>query len=191
MNPYDELLNQITNCARCPLASGRKHTVPGEGNLQAGVMLVGEGPGADEDASGRPFVGKAGQLLDQMLEFVKIDRNEVYIANVIKCRPPGNRNPLTEEIEACLPFLRRQVQLIKPRLIVCMGSVAAKAVMDPEAMISRIRGEFLQKKDLLFFATYHPAALLRNDDLKWDSWRDFKRIKAFMDGETSVENEEY
>jgi len=190
MNPYDELLQEIQGCSRCHLAAGRLNTVPGEGSLQADVMLVGEGPGADEDASGRPFVGKAGQLLDRMLEFVKIDRSAVYIANVIKCRPPGNRNPLSEEVEACLPFLRRQVQIIKPKLIVCMGSVAAKAVMDPEAMISKIRGEFVEKKGLLFFATYHPAALLRNDDLKWDSWRDFKKIKAYMDGETGAEHEE-
>ena len=149
----------------------------GEGNPRALVMLVGEGPGHDEDISGRPFVGPAGKLLDRMLASVGFSREEVYIANVVKCRPPNNRNPEEDEAEACLPFLRAQYALIRPRIVVCLGSVATRYLYDPDARITRVRGVFKEKGGTWFLPTYHPAALLRDESKKRDAWEDMKALR--------------
>ena len=177
METYEELVNIIKNCAGCPLHKKRTQAVPGEGALDATVMFVGEGPGRDEDMSGRPFVGAAGQLLDKILEAAEIPRGSVYITNIVKCRPPGNRNPSDEEAETCLPYLRHQVALIHPKIIVCLGSVSARHIIDKDVRISRVRGQVIEKKGYIIIPTYHPSALLHNPSLKRDTWEDFKLIK--------------
>lgn len=177
---WEDLECSIGNCTRCRLCEHRTHVVPGEGNRNASIMLVGEGPGATEDELGRPFVGAAGQLLDKMLAAISLSRQDVYIANVVKCRPPHNRNPLPEEREACLPWLREQTRLIRPRMIVCLGTVAAQTIIDPAARITAVRGKFIERKGFILTGTYHPAALLRDDRLKPDAWRDLQAIAARM-----------
>ena len=156
------LQNECLNCRRCALCDARTHVVFGQGVPTAEVMFVGEGPGASEDEQGQPFVGRSGQLLDHYLEAVDLSREKnVYIANIIKCRPPQNRDPLPEESAACMPWLRQQFQLIRPKIVVCLGRVAAQQMMDPAFSISRDHGRFYEKQGTLFMATYHPAALLR------------------------------
>ena len=156
------LQNECLNCRRCALCDTRTHVVFGQGIPTAEVMFVGEGPGASEDEQGLPFVGRSGQLLDHYLEAVDLSREKnVYIANIIKCRPPQNRDPLPEESAACMPWLRQQFQLIRPKIVVCLGRVAAQQMMDPVFSISRDHGRFYEKQGTLFMATYHPAALLR------------------------------
>lgn len=139
-------------------------------------MLVGEGPGADEDAQGRPFVGKAGQLLDKMFSAIDMRREDLYITNVVKCRPPGNRTPLDEEAQACLPVLRKQYALIRPKIVVCLGATAARYVYDLEARITRDRGKWLEKGGVWFLPTYHPAALLRDESKKREVWEDLQAL---------------
>lgn len=173
----DELSREILACTGCPLWQGRTHGVPGEGNPNADLLFVGEGPGAEEDLTGRPFVGKAGQLLDRMMSAIDLTRDDVYIANVVKCRPPENRNPTDAEAEACVPWLRQQVRLIRPRLIVCLGTVAARSVIDKDARVTRVRGRFIERRGYYLFATYHPAALLRDERLKVDAWKDLRAIR--------------
>ena len=175
---WESIERQIENCRRCALCAQRHNIVLGEGNRQADIMLIGEGPGADEDAQGRPFVGKAGQLLDKMFLSIDIRREELYITNVVKCRPPGNRTPLDQEAEACLPILRMQYSLIKPKIVVCLGATATKHVYDREARITRVRGQWMDKNGTLFLPTYHPAALLRDESKKKDVWEDLKSIAA-------------
>ncbi len=174
---WESIEQQIADCRRCGLCAQRHSIVLGEGNRNADIMLVGEGPGADEDAQGRPFVGKAGQLLDKMFSAIDIKREELYITNVVKCRPPGNRTPLDEEAEACLPILRMQYALIKPKIVVCLGATATKHVYDHEARITRVRGQWLNKNGTLFLPTYHPAALLRDETKKKDVWQDLQSIQ--------------
>lgn len=174
---WDELFRAVHGCTRCPLAQHRTNVVPGEGNPKAALMFIGEGPGRDEDLSGRPFVGAAGQLLDKMIAAIGMKREEVYIANIVKCRPPGNRVPKEEEAQACLPYLRRQVYLIKPRVIVCLGATALKYVIDPEARITKVRGQWVERKGYWLMPTYHPAALLRDPAKKYEAWEDFKKIR--------------
>ena len=173
---WEMIERQIANCRRCGLCQQRHSIVLGEGNRSADIMLVGEGPGADEDAFGRPFVGKAGQLLDKMFSAIDIKREELYITNVVKCRPPGNRTPLDEEAEACLPILRMQYALIKPKIVVCLGATATRHIYEREARISRVRGQWLDKNGTLFIPTYHPAALLRDETKKKDVWADLQSI---------------
>jgi len=173
----EELRREIEGCARCSLAEGRTHIVFGEGNPHARLMLVGEGPGAEEDRLGRPFVGAAGQLLDKILAAAGITREEVYIANIVKCRPPGNRVPLRAEAEACLPWLRLQIRLINPRFIVVLGSTALQYLCDPQARITFFRGRWLEKGGIRIMPTYHPAALLRDPSKKRDVWEDFKKVR--------------
>jgi DNA polymerase len=173
---WEMVEQQIANCRRCGLCEQRHSIVLGEGNRSADIMLVGEGPGADEDAFGRPFVGKAGQLLDKMFSAIDIKREELYITNVVKCRPPGNRTPLDEEAEACLPILRMQYALIKPKIVVCLGATATRHIYEREARISRVRGQWLDKNGTLFIPTYHPAALLRDETKKKDVWADLQSI---------------
>ena len=173
---WEDIERQIASCRRCGLCQQRHSIVLGEGNRKADIMLVGEGPGANEDAQGRPFVGKAGQLLDKMFSAIDITREELYITNVVKCRPPGNRTPQDDEAEACLPILRMQYALIKPKIVVCLGATATRHVYDREARITRVRGQWMEKNGTLFLPTYHPAALLRDESKKKDVWADLQSI---------------
>lgn len=175
----DELAALVQTCDRCNLRAGCTQVVFGDGTPGSKLMLVGEGPGADEDRLGRPFVGKAGQLLDRILDASGFTRNRnVYIANVVKCRPPGNRTPEPEERQACLPNLRAQFRFVRPKIVVLLGSTALQALVDPDARITRQRGQWIEKGGVWFMPTYHPAALLRNESLKKDVWQDFKRVIA-------------
>jgi len=173
---WETIESEIKDCRRCGLCQGRNHIVLGEGNRDADIMLVGEGPGGDEDKIGRPFVGKAGQLLDKMLASIDMRREDLYITNVVKCRPPGNRTPLEEEAEACMPLLRMQYALIRPKIVVCLGATATRHVYDPEARITRVRGTWMQKNGVWFLPTYHPAALLRDESKKRDVWKDLQSL---------------
>lgn len=168
---------EISQCQRCELCQGRTRVAPGEGNLNASIMLVGEGPGREEDLSGRPFVGPAGQLLDKMLASIALERSDVYITNVVKCRPPGNRTPKDEEALACMGYLRQQFVLVQPQVIVCLGATAARYLYDPEVRITRQRGQWMEKKGVWFLPTYHPAALLRDVSKKADSWQDMQALR--------------
>lgn len=172
------LQQECLACRRCGLCETRHSVVFGQGAVHAEVMLVGEGPGANEDEQGLPFVGKSGQLLDHYLEAVDLSRDKnVYIANIVKCRPPQNRNPLPEESAACMPWLRQQFQLIRPKIVVCLGRVAAQRMLDPGFSISRDHGKFFDKQGTLFMATYHPAALLRYPDNKPAVFGDFVALR--------------
>lgn len=164
-------------CTNCKLSQSRTQVVFGEGNLHAGIMLIGEGPGYYEDELGRPFVGPSGELLDKILGACGFTRWEhVYIANIVKCRPPQNREPLPEERLACLPYLKKQIRLIDPRIIVLLGATALKGLISAEMKISEIRGTWIEWEKRIVMPTYHPAALLRNPSLKKDSWDDFKKV---------------
>jgi uracil-DNA glycosylase family 4 len=173
--------DDIIICKNCGLHETRKNTVFGEGSPSAAIMLIGEGPGRDEDELGRPFVGKAGQLLDKMLASIGLTRNDVYIANILKCRPPGNRDPLPHEAAACIGYLRAQVALIRPNIIVCLGRISANYILGREVRISRDRGVWHESKGFYIMPTYHPAALLRNEKLKKESYADLLSIKAKYD----------
>lgn len=177
MISMEELKTYASDCGRCDLCNNRRNNVFGEGNEKAVIMFIGEGPGEEEDKTGRPFVGKAGQLLTKMIEAIELRREEVYIANIVKCRPPHNRVPFDEEADACLPFLRKQVALIRPKIIVCLGATSAKYIIDNNIRITRDRGEWHKKGDFLIIPTYHPSALLRDPDKKRDAWEDFKSIR--------------
>jgi uracil-DNA glycosylase len=172
-------------CSRCKLHTlGRKQIVFGVGNPNADLMFVGEAPGADEDIQGEPFVGRAGQLLTKIIEAIELRRDDVYIANVIKCRPPENRNPEPDEVEQCEPFLFRQIDMIKPKVIVALGKFAAQCLLKTDAPISRIRGREFAYRDAVLIPTYHPAYLLRNPSAKRDVWEDMKRVRAILSEST-------
>lgn len=172
-----EIRRELGDCRRCALAAGRTNLVFGEGDPYARLMFVGEAPGADEDAQGVPFVGKAGQLLTDIIEKgMKLKRSEVYIANVVKCRPPENRDPLPAEQETCLPFLRAQVAAIKPRVIVALGKVASRALLQTTVPVSRLRGTWSEYEGIPVMPTYHPAHLLRNPREKKMVWADIKKV---------------
>ncbi len=166
-------------CQRCILRKGCTQVVFGDGDPKARLMLVGEGPGADEDRIGIPFVGKAGQLLDRILEAASIKRQDLYIANVVKCRPPGNRQPQQQEVDSCLPYLQEQINLINPEIIVCLGALALRTLLDSKATITRSRGQWHQVDGRRMIATFHPAALLRDPGKKKDVWADFKEIMKY------------
>ena len=166
----------LRECRRCRLWKRRSHIVFGEGNPQAPLMFVGEGPGFDEDQTGKPFVGAAGQLLTKIIQAMHLNRVDVYIGNVIKCRPPGNRTPLSDEIKTCLPFLRRQIGVIKPQFICTLGSVAAQALLQTKEPISRLRGKWHMCMGIRVMPTYHPAYLLRTPERKRDVWKDIQLI---------------
>lgn len=167
---------QIQGCTLCQLSEGRKHVVFGAGHHHAQLVFVGEAPGREEDQQGYPFVGEAGQLLDKILTAMKMSRESVYICNVIKCRPPRNRDPQPEEISACEPFLKKQLLLIKPKLIVALGRFAAQALLQTKAPISRLRGQWFEYEDIPVMPTFHPAYLLRNPSGKRDVWEDMKQV---------------
>jgi DNA polymerase len=187
---------EISRCAACSLHEGRKNAVPGEGAARPLVLVIGEGPGADEDASGRPFVGKAGQLLDRMLASVGLSREKnCFIANTVKCRPPNNRDPLPEETAACSRFLSRQIRLLKPRIILCAGRIAAQTMLRTHASMGSLRGSFVPyeaAEDLAIplLATYHPSAILRDDSYRRPAWEDLKLLRrrlAELDGDYAAE----
>ena len=167
---------EIGECARCKLAGGRTHLVFGVGNPRAELMFVGEGPGADEDQQGEPFVGKAGQLLTKMIEAMGFRREDVYIANVVKCRPPGNRNPEPDEIEACEPFLRAQIAAISPKVIVALGKFAAQTLLRDPTPISKLRGRWSSYGGVRLMPTFHPAYLLRSPEEKKRAWEDLQLV---------------
>lgn len=181
---WEELENSIIDCKKCKLCSNRTRIVFGEGNKEADIMFIGEGPGADEDSQGVPFVGKAGKLMNMAFEGVGIKRKNVYIANVVKCRPPSNRTPEDDEAVACLNYLRNQVILIKPKIIVLLGSVALKNILGKDLGITNARGKWVEKKGIVYMPTWHPAALLRDENKKIEFWKDLKEVlsKAKKEG---------
>lgn len=184
---WPTLMEQIGGCTACSLCRGRTHVVPGEGDLHARLMLIGEGPGEQEDLQGRPFVGPAGQLLERMLAAIGLAREQVYIANAVKCRPPHNRVPTPEETAACLPYLRAQVALVRPRVIALLGATAARTVLGDGVRITRDRGRWVERKGVFLLPTYHPAALLRDESKKRPAWEDFKALRdklAQLDAES-------
>lgn len=181
MISWEELEKYCNSCTRCQLCRTRTNVVIGDGNRKSKIMLVGEGPGRHEDLQGVPFVGAAGQLLDKMLLSISLTRNDVYIANIVKCRPPQNRDPLPEEQQACLDYLRCQYMLIHPKILVCLGRIAAKALIDPDFRITRQRGIWYDKKGCSVIATYHPSALLRDPAKKADAWKDLQLIRQKID----------
>jgi DNA polymerase len=175
---WDSLKTACESCSACALAQGRGRLVFGVGVQDAKVLFVGEGPGAREDELGEPFVGRSGQLLDQYLAAVGLDRRRnIYIANMVKCRPPGNRDPLPEEQEACLPWLRAQLKLLKPKVIVCVGRIAAQRLIRKDFAVTREHGQFVTKGDYLMMGTFHPAALLRNPHQKPAALEDFLALR--------------
>jgi uracil-DNA glycosylase family 4 len=171
------------DCPRCKLATlGRKQVVFGVGNPNADLMFVGEAPGGDEDIQGIPFVGRAGQLLTRMIVAINLDRDQVYIANLIKCRPPGNRNPEPDEIETCEPFLFQQIDAVQPRVIVALGAFAAKTLLGTQESISRLRGRVFDYRGAKLIPTFHPSFLLRSPDRKREAWEDLKKARALLTG---------
>jgi uracil-DNA glycosylase family 4 len=176
-----EVREELGDCRRCKLHSTRTNIVFGAGNPRALLVFVGEGPGRDEDLQGKPFVGLAGQLLTKIIQAIQLTREEVYIANIIKCRPPGNRNPEPDEIQACEPFLIKQLEAIRPKLICALGTFAAQTLLKTEERISLLRGRFHQYQGIPLMPTYHPAYLLRNPQFKRDVWEDMKKIKKEYD----------
>jgi len=177
----EEVREELGDCRRCKLHSTRTNIVFGTGTPKARLVFVGEGPGRDEDLQGKPFVGLAGQLLTKIIQAIQLTREEVYIANIIKCRPPGNRNPEPDEIRACEPFLIKQLQAIRPKLICALGTFAAQTLLKTEEKISLLRGRFHQYQGIPLMPTYHPAYLLRNPNFKRDVWEDMKKIKKEYD----------
>lgn len=185
----EKIAEEVRPCCKCGLGSSRTNAVPGEGNPDARIMFVGEAPGADEDAQGRPFVGRAGQLLDKIITACGLERNDVFIGNILKCRPPGNRDPRPEEIISCLPYLQQQIEIIEPEIIVALGAHAAKTLLKSTKAIGELRGQFheyitgIGRSPVKLMATYHPAYLLRNysPDNRRRVWEDMKKVLAELD----------
>lgn len=176
----EKIREEIGDCKRCRLCEQRNTIVFGDGNPRAELMFVGEGPGRDEDAQGLPFVGRAGKLLTQMIEAMGLERKDVYIANVVKCRPPENRTPEKDEIAICSPFLLRQIDVIRPKVLVCLGGVAAQTLLQTNRSVSHFRGQWLDFRGARLLATYHPAYLLRNPNAKGDVWKDLQMVMAVL-----------
>lgn len=187
MDNLIELRDLAQGCRRCRLCEKRKNVVFGEGNENSIIMFIGEGPGEEEDNTGRPFVGKAGQLLTKMIESIEIKREDVYIANIVKCRPPANRVPSEDEAESCLPYLRKQVSKVRPKIIVCLGATASKYIIDKNIRITKDRGKWYEKGSFLMIPTYHPSALLRDPGKKRDAWEDFKSIREKLNQYNNTE----
>ena len=177
---FDDIRQDIGDCLRCPLAEGRTKVVHSEGNREARLMFVGEAPGADEDASGRPFVGRAGQLLNKIIEAIGLKREDVFIGNVNRCRPPQNRAPTPKEAATCKPFLLREIAILKPEVIVVMGNTAMKNLLDTKEGITKLRGNFLDYKGIKVMPTFHPAYLLRDPSKKRETWEDMKMVREYL-----------
>jgi DNA polymerase len=175
-----DVRKELGDCKRCKLHRGRKTIVFGEGNEKATLMFIGEGPGFDEDIQGRPFVGKAGQLLTKIIQSINLQREEVYIANIIKCRPPQNRNPEPDEIESCNPFLIKQIDVIRPKVICALGTFSAQTLLKTNAKITALRGKLYDLEGIKVIPTYHPAFLLRNPERKREVWEDMKKIVELL-----------
>jgi len=176
MITLEDVRKELGDCKRCKLHRGRKTIVFGEGNEKATLMLIGEGPGYDEDVQGRPFVGRAGQLLTKILQSINLPREEVYIANIIKCRPPQNRNPEPDEIQSCHPFLMKQISVIQPKIICALGTFSTQTLLKTDAKITALRGKLYDLGGIKVIPTYHPAFLLRNPERKREVWEDMKKI---------------
>lgn len=174
----ETLKSACLQCNRCNLSATRTNVVFGVGPADAEVLFVGEGPGQQEDLTGQPFVGPAGQLLDDMLSIIGMGRHNCYIANIVKCRPPQNRDPLQIEQEACIPWLRKQTKLLRPKIIVCLGRIAAMKLIKEDFKITREHGQWFEKGGIWFFAMYHPSALLRDENKRPDTFRDLKKLQA-------------
>ena len=179
----EELEISIKDCKKCKLCDARQNIVFGIGNPNAEIMFIGEGPGGDEDRQGEPFIGKAGQLMNKAFDVVGIKREEVYIANVVKCRPPNNRDPEEDEIQACMDYLRNQVMIIKPKIIVLLGRIALQNILGKEYKITASRGKWVEKKGILYMPTWHPAALLRDETKKIEFLNDLKMIMQYKEGD--------
>ena len=177
----EDLEKLICNCTKCVLSKNRNKFVFGSGNPNSDVLVIGEGPGAEEDKQGLPFVGRAGKLLTDMLKAIKFEREEVYIGNVVKCRPPENRTPLPDEMETCLPYLHKQFELIKPKLILCLGLTAARGLLRKRESLGELRKHIYEYESAKVIVTYHPAALLRNPHWKKDAWEDLKKFRRMHD----------
>ena len=177
MKDWDALYEECIHCQKCGLAETRTNVVFGEGARDAEVMFIGEGPGEQEDRTGRPFVGRAGQLLDDMLAMIDLKREKVFIGNMVKCRPPQNRDPLNTEQDACIGYLRNQVALLKPKIIVCLGRIAAMKLIKEDFKITREHGQWLEKAGVWMMAMYHPSALLRDPDKRPDTFEDLKALQ--------------
>ena len=180
-NSLQALYDGYCNCTACTLGQKRKHFVFGSGNENADLMLIGEAPGADEDAKGLPFVGAAGQLLTKILQAINFSRDDVYIANILKCRPPNNRDPEPSEVEACEPILREQIRLVQPKLICALGRVAAQVLLGTTSSLGRLRGRFHEYEGIKLLVTYHPSALLRNQSFKRPTWEDVQLLREEYD----------
>lgn len=181
MISWEELENSCKNCTKCGLCQTRTNVVFGAGNRQSKIMFIGEAPGELEDLQGQPFVGPAGKLLDDMLSIIDLNRGNCYIANIVKCRPPKNRDPFEEERNACIDFVRKQAILVNPQVIVCLGSVAAKAIIDPEFRISKSHGTWIDRNDVWITAIYHPSALLRDPSKRPETFEDLLSIRKRLD----------
>ena len=186
MRDMNELMAACAGCSRCSLHETRTNLVFGDGNERAPVMLIGEGPGEQEDLQGIPFVGRAGKLLDDMLAMIDLDRTKVYIANTVKCRPPKNRDPLPEEKDACRIWLDEQIALFKPKIIICLGRIAATEIIDPDFKITRQHGEWFDVRGARCMAIYHPAALLRDESKRPETFADLREIRAEIRRSVSV-----
>lgn len=179
MDDFEQLKQEVNQCIKCNLSQTRNNAVFGEGARHAEIMCIGEGPGYYEDQQGRPFVGKSGQLLDKILDVCGFTRKEhVFIGNIVKCRPPNNRDPLPEERNTCIPYLYKQIEMIDPKIIILLGATALKGLIDPNARITKVRGEWMTWNNRLVMPTFHPSALLRNEKLKRSAWEDFKKVVA-------------
>lgn len=181
----EDIWNDIGECTRCPLAAGRTHIVNSEGNCQARLMFVGEAPGADEDASARPFVGRAGQLLNKIIEAIGMKREDVMIGNVNRCRPPQNRTTI-EEARTCKPFLLREIAVVRPDVIVVLGNTAMKNLLDTKEGITKLRGQFQDYKGIKVMPSFHPAYLLRDPSKKREAWEDMKKVRDYLDGKLKL-----
>ncbi|MCH7827733.1 MAG: uracil-DNA glycosylase [Bacteroidetes bacterium] len=177
----EQLDTLINTCSKCTLAKNRTNFVFGSGNPNADVMIIGEGPGAEEDKQGLPFVGRAGKLLTDILKAINFTRDEVFIANVVKCRPPANRTPLPIEMEMCIPYLKKQIELIRPKLILCLGRTAAQGILKMNDSLGNMRGKFFDFENAKVMVTYHPAALLRNPHWKRATWEDVQKFRVLYD----------
>lgn len=176
MYTYEELKSFVDNCSRCPLSGTRKKAVMGRGNLKASILFIAEAPGSSEDRDGIPFTGPSGQILDQLLTGIGMTRQDIYLTNIMKCHPPGNRDPFPEEQEACIPYLKYETLLIKPKIMVCLGRIAAQRIIDPNYRITREHGTFLYRKNTWLTAVYHPSAILRDPLKMAETKEDFKKI---------------